>query len=623
MNILALIAQDLTAAGFVALGAAMAYRWYRDRLRGQGELALALVSLAIVAAFGRLQSALPDAWPIAVVSIIAFLLSSYFVLLFRHQFIPLDPRLHRAANLLLAAAIAGGLADVLLFRNGPPLVTQLFGIVIVGVWSIFAGEPIVRFWLASNSVPAVQKARLRFFSLGFAVLIAVLMVDVLGGRTLQSPLAIAVTQLIALAVVPLIYVSFAPPGLLRRLWRMGEENAVRAALQDLLIFSPTRQAIAERGIFWAVRLVGATSGFIADSDGTIMATSGIEADRAAALLAGPEADPENPRRIILKAPLHLSGGEGTVALIAGAFTPVFGSDELNQLRAYANSVSAGLERARVTERMAALESSKSQFLNLASHELRGPITVLRGYISMLEGGMLGELNDRGRKAADVMAAKISEMNELIEEMIDAARLEESGLSLRLVETDLRDVARTAVEAVSPMVDTSHRVILELPDRKVRVKIDPDRTRTIVTNLLSNAIKYSPNGGSVTCRVSAGGGIARVAVSDEGLGIAPEDVPTLFRRFGRVITPDTEHLKGTGLGLFLARQLARLQEGDITLTSEVGKGSTFTLQLPTAGVLGHETAVGPDRRRQGRESESADSSRVGAEGASKPRVSSTQ
>ncbi|HVH63171.1 MAG TPA: ATP-binding protein, partial [Candidatus Dormibacteraeota bacterium] len=123
--------------------------------------------------------------------------------------------------------------------------------------------------------------------------------------------------------------------------------------------------------------------------------------------------------------------------------------------------------------------------------------------------------------------------------------------------------------------------LDLPDRRVRVKADPDRTRTIITNLLSNAIKYSPSGGQIVCSVRARGGTARVAVTDEGLGIARESMSILFTRFGRVVTPETEHLKGTGLGLFLSRQLARLQGGDITVVSEPRKGSTFTLHLPVA------------------------------------------
>ncbi len=584
MTFAATVAQDLTTAAFVALGAAIAYRWYRYRLRGQDKLALALVSLAVVAALARIETLAPA---LAIVVVVGLMLSGYFVLRFRGEFIPLDPRLHRAALVLLGSAIIAGVVDVTVLRNGPAIDLSLLGLFIVGVWALFTGEPIVRFWLASNGVPAVQKARLRFFSLGFAILILVLFSAVLGGRAAKNPTDVLVTQLIALVAAPAIYVSFAPPALLRRIWRMGEESALEAAMQDLLIFSPTRDVMAQRAIAWAVRLVGATAGFVADPNGKVIAVTGLDPTEAAALLGRPELEELN--RTVIRAPLHLTEGQGVLAVVAGPFTPLFGSEEVSQLKAYANAVSAGLDRARVTERMTSLEQNKSQFLNLASHELRGPVTVLRGYVSMLEGGMFGTLNELGRKAADVMAAKVSEMNELIEEMIDSARLEEGGLTLRRVESDLCDIARDAAETIAPLVDTAHSIVLDLPERRVLVSVDPERTSTIISNLLSNAIKYSPRGGVVTCRVSARAGIARVAVSDEGLGIAREHMGLLFTRFGRVITPETEHLKGTGLGLFLARQLARLQNGDITVASEAGEGSTFTLQLPLAGAAGQRTA----------------------------------
>jgi signal transduction histidine kinase len=595
LTLAATIAQDLTAAAFVALGAAIAYHWYRERGRAQSKLALALISLGVVAAIGRFQGPGRPSAVVTAFTLVLFVASGYFVLLFRDEFIPLSRAARRAANVLLVASIAVAVLDATVFANGDPLVVLALQLELVTAWAVFTGEPIARFWIASVQLPAVQKIRLRFLSFGFGVLILLLFVAVLGGAALRTPAAILVTQLFALAVVPAIYVSFAPPPLLRRIWRMSEENAVRAAMQDLLIFSPSREVLAERAAFWAARLVGATSGFIVDANGNVIASSGIERERAADLAAN-RVRLQDGAGDIVRVPLHLSDGRGYLAIVGGPYTPVFGSDEVAQLKAYASSVSAGLERARVTERIAAIEKNKSQFLNLASHELRGPITVLRGYVSMLEGGLLGQLNERGRKAAAVMAAKVSEMNELIEEMIESARLEEGGLTLRPVDSDLRDITREAAEMVSPLLDHEHPFVLDLPERRVGVKVDPERTKTIVANLLSNAIKYSPQGGQITCQVRSRAGIAKVAVTDHGLGISREDMVTLFTRFGRVITPETAHLKGTGLGLFLGRQLARLQGGDITVASVAGEGSTFTLQLPASGALETSPLAPPGKSR---------------------------
>jgi len=583
----AIFAQNLTAAAFVALGLSTVIQWRRQRGRPAGLLAVSLVSLGCVAGLGRLQAVLPASDILTLLTLAAFLASGYFVLLFRGEFIPLGSRASRAALALLLAGVVISVLDVTWLPSAPAGVRSAASLILVLIWSVFTGEPIIRFWLASNSLPAVQKARMRSLSFGFAVLIAILLVSVVGGRALTSPLARLVTQLIALSIVPVIYVSFAPPTILRRLWRMGEETELRSAMLDLLIFSPTRQVLAERAAGWAARLVGAGGAFIVDSDGKIMATSGLDEATAQQVLAATTAQKDVPlespaRSQIIAVPLPLPDNPGQLAVVGGRFTPVFGSDEVTQLGAYASAVTAGLERAKVTERMASIERNKTQFLNLASHELRGPITVIRGYVSMLETGLLGKLNDRGKAAVEVMDAKVGEMNDLIEQMIEAARLEDGGLMLKPVVSDLRDLARAAMQGARPLAEGTHDLVFTAPDRRVRVKVDPERTQTIIANLISNAIKYSPSGGEVTCEVRVRPGVARVVVKDQGLGIAREHMPTLFTRFGRIVTPETEHLQGTGLGLYLARQLARLQGGDITVESVAGEGSTFTLHLPSYG-----------------------------------------
>jgi signal transduction histidine kinase len=112
-----------------------------------------------------------------------------------------------------------------------------------------------------------------------------------------------------------------------------------------------------------------------------------------------------------------------------------------------------------------------------------------------------------------------------------------------------------------------------------VHADATRLATAITNLLDNALKYSPHGGDVDCTVSTEQGRAIVAVRDRGLGISAADMARLFTRFGRIVTAENSHILGTGLGLYLARELVRMQGGDITATSTPGEGSTFTLWLP--------------------------------------------
>jgi signal transduction histidine kinase len=587
MNIAVQVAENLSALGFIILAVGTVVEWYRRRNRAQAMLAWALVLLAVTAALGRIQQFvhLPSIL-ISPISITAFLGSGYFILLFRHEFLPLRSQARLAATALLIVAIALGFLLVALPPAADRTLVLALTLGVVLTWAVLVGEPIARFWIASRSAPGVQRAQLRAFSFGFAVLIAILLIDVLGGSAVQSPAAVFATQLVALAMVPAIYVSFAPPTLLRTIWRMGETDRLRAAMQDLLMFSPNPQALAEQAVGWAVRLVGAQAGFIADGDGKVVASRAIGYDTIATMLKehpGGEASVFTTTRgeTVMMTPLNLPDGKGWLGVVAGRFTPVFGLGEIHQLSGYASAVAAGMERTRVTERMAALEAQKTQFLNLASHELRGPLTVIRGYSSMLESGLLGELNERGKKAAPIMVAKVLEMNGLIEQMIEAARLEDGALVIKAEPADLRDIASAAVARVKPLVDDQHHVTLQTPDRPVRVRVDVGRIQTIVSNLIDNALKYSPDGGDVICTVTLRGGVAKVAVKDHGVGIAKKDMPTLFTRFGRVAREDTNHLPGTGLGLYLGRQLARLHGGEITVESEPDRGSTFTLHLPVA------------------------------------------
>lgn len=579
------VAQNLTTLGFVALGIATAVEWNKRRGRAGAMLCLSLVSLAAVAVLGRVQALLGASALIGVVTIVLFMLSGYFVLLFRDAFVPLRRSSLRVAKLALVVACVDGIALSTVLSGAGPTVLSVMSLVLVLIWAVFVGEPVVRFWLASSNAPSVQKARMRTISFGFSALIAILIVSTLGGAALESPAALVAVQVIALATVPLIYASFAPPAMLRRIWRMGEEDKLRAAIQDLLIFSPGPQALAEQAVGWAVRMLGAQAAFIAGPGGKVMASRGVDDDRVREILkdhdsaTNGKAAPSDPGTVLV-VPLALTEGTGYLGVVAGPFTPLFGTDEVTQLRGYASSVTAGLERTRVTERIAAIEKHKSQFLNLASHELRGPLTVIRGYASMLESGLLGELNERGRRATPVMVTKILEMNALIEQMIEAARLEDGALIIKPLEADLRDIAKLAVESVRPLVDEGHELVLNVPNRTVRVSVDAERVQTIITNLIDNAIKYSPAGGLVTCSVALRGGVARVSIKDRGIGIAQEEMAVLFTRFGRVTNSGTDHLPGTGLGLYLGRQLARMHGGEISVDSVPGEGSTFTLHLPS-------------------------------------------
>ena len=133
-----------------------------------------------------------------------------------------------------------------------------------------------------------------------------------------------------------------------------------------------------------------------------------------------------------------------------------------------------------------------------------------------------------------------------------------------------------------MLGTGHRLGLDCPPSPVTVLGDRLRLVTVVVNLLANAVKYSPAGGEVRCTVRTGEGLAVLTVSDQGIGMDPEDLPRLFQRFTRVAQGVDSEIPGTGLGLYIARQLARKHGGDIIAASKRGVGSSFTVSLPLGG-----------------------------------------
>jgi signal transduction histidine kinase len=399
------------------------------------------------------------------------------------------------------------------------------------------------------------------------------LVGTLSGSSSTSTNVRIATDIVVLIVVPLLYASFSPPAWLRRIWAYPEQDEIRRALHDLLLYSPDRESLARKAIEWGIRLVGGAAGFIVDADGTILAARGLTPEAALRMAAGAPPSSE------LSLPLDLEEGQGKMTIVSGPFTPVFGQYEVGLIRGYSVSITAGLNRVSLTQRIAELEKAKTDFLNLASHELRAPMTVIKGYLTMLAGGTLGEMPERANSVLPMLVAKSDEITSMLEQMIEASRLEEGRLALKKQRADIVELTSAAIAEMQPLLSDRDDVDFEKPPREVWSNVDPDRYQMVVRNLVSNAIKYSPVGSGVKVRLIPNDHIAHLEVVDQGVGISKEDQARLFTRFGRIENRATMHTSGTGLGLWLSREIARMHDGDLKVDSEVGKGSAFTLEIP--------------------------------------------
>jgi signal transduction histidine kinase len=571
---------------FAILAIRTVVSWTVQPDRRHGYLALALGSLAVLILIAPAMGGAGAGSQLATdIGAALFLSSGYGLLMFRDSFIPYAVLTRRA---LTAALVVAGLFAIALQLPANPdsphsAMQTLVLATIVGLWVFCILEPLVTFWVAARGRPAVEKARLRAISIGYTGLLMVIVVGTLAGSL--NGLATVLIDLVALAIVPVLYVAFFPPVWLRRIWRQPEEDAFRHALHELLMYSPDRATLADRALWWGERLVGAEAAFVLDSDNEVLAAQGISVADARSISDRSEFLKENVdghgpvpwregRNLVV--PLDLRQGRGAMIIVTGPLTPLFGDDELSRLRQYATSISAGLDRVTLHTQVAALERAKTDFLNIASHELRGPMTVIKGYLTMLDSGALGELAPRARSVLPLLISKSDEVNWMIEQMIEASRLEEGRLALKRQRADIVELTDSAIDGVR-MLLSGHELKVDMPVQSIEADVDPDRFQIVVRNLLSNAAKYSPTGTDIEVDVRCVGDCASVAVTDHGTGIAQDDQARLFTRFGRI--ESSVHVQGTGLGLWLSREIALMHDGDVTVDSRVGAGSTFTFTVP--------------------------------------------
>jgi signal transduction histidine kinase len=233
---------------------------------------------------------------------------------------------------------------------------------------------------------------------------------------------------------------------------------------------------------------------------------------------------------------------------------------------------------RQRQRLAELENVRVGILDRAILELRTPLGVVRDCISELEQRAARAPAEVDRLLAKLQG-RVDDMTTLLEEMVEAIRLGEGRSKLTLERLDLRDLVADACDAVNQRATPRHRLIIQPALQPVMIMGDRLRLHSVITNLLDNAVKYSPRGGPVHCGIQVERQAAILSVIDRGVGIAEADLPTLFTRFGRIVTRETKGIPGTGLGLYLAREMAVLHGGDIAVESRPGAGSAFRLVLP--------------------------------------------
>jgi PAS domain S-box-containing protein len=231
-----------------------------------------------------------------------------------------------------------------------------------------------------------------------------------------------------------------------------------------------------------------------------------------------------------------------------------------------------------------VEQMKSDFVSTVSHELRTPLTSIYGFAETLlrEDILFGD--EERTTFLGYIASESQRLTQIVDTLLNVARLDTGDLQVRLAPTDVREVVGEAVHSVSAGVSNGRSFVVELPEEPVAARADPEKLLQVFAILLDNAVRYSPDGGTVRVGAERKDNVVELVVEDEGVGIPLSDQNQIFRKFYRGTGAESRvGAGGTGLGLFIARGLVTAMGGTISVSSREGEGSTFAIELPLAGT----------------------------------------
>jgi signal transduction histidine kinase len=554
----------VNSVSLVILAAIAIRLWSTRRARATGWLALAFIAIALLVTVGRLVPAHPHGFLEYVgqrLDIELLVLFPYLLYRFATTFVPPGDVLRRFVPALTVGLTLFTFALPHIPTAGEPwpLGFAIYVIAFFVHWTLLSITVTVRLLVAGRGQPSVSSKRMQM--LAFAA--ATLTIALLGTSfaTDQASLGAFVVQLIGFVSIVGFYLGIDPPQIVRAYWRTPEQARLQEAIRGLVTLAVDRPEIAARIAGPAAGLVGARGLAVLDGEGNELASWGaVEPDGG----------------VVIK--------EEGVTLVAwtSPYAPFFGEDDLRTLHTIAGLTATALDRVRLFEQehetRLALERANelmTNFVALAAHELRTPVTTIHGFVQTLNhvSDRLSEPQKAELRAA--LEQQTHRMAGLVEQLLDLSRLDADAVDVRPQLVELEPRLREVVAAATAGRD--EEIVVVVPE-DARARVDPQILDHVVTNLVTNALRY----GRAPVRVSATaeGGRLRVAVEDSGPGVAHEIEETLFERFTRAGVA-RDRVAGAGLGLAIARAYARAHRGDLRYERGDPSGARFVMDLPAA------------------------------------------
>ena len=260
---------------------------------------------------------------------------------------------------------------------------------------------------------------------------------------------------------------------------------------------------------------------------------------------------------------------------------VFNTEEVEFLTTFASQAAIAIDHSQLYEEMSRSNKIKDEFLNVMSHELRTPINVVIGYAQLLNDGTLGVTNSQQAAAIDTIAARSKDLLNMINSLLYATSLEGNGASLDAAVVSLKDLVLELETDYQSQSTKDLSLIWNYAAELPNIETDGAKLKWILQSIINNAIKFTENGAVTTSvRYFPNDKKVQFAVADTGIGISPEETPRIFERFYQVDSSQSRSFEGVGLGLYIVTEFTALLGGKIAVESELEKGSTFTLTIPT-------------------------------------------
>jgi signal transduction histidine kinase len=319
------------------------------------------------------------------------------------------------------------------------------------------------------------------------------------------------------------------------------------------------------------------------------------------LIPDAQADPRHYRQVdtaigfttrsLLAVPLTIRGHcIGALEVVNKREPPPLDEEDAYILSALASQAAVAIENARLLgdlqrahAELTQLDRLKSDFIAVASHELRTPLSLILGYASFLKESLTGA----SREQVDIVYESAMRLRGLIDDMLNLRHIQTGAVDLQPEETNLPQLVRDVLGEFRELAEAKgQHLLLEVSpsEEGYLLRLDPPKVRLVLINLLSNAIKFTPEGGTITVRVSRTPHEAQVSVADTGVGIPPHALSRIFDQFYQAEPVSTRRHEGLGLGLSIAKGLVELHGGRIWAESEPGQGATFTFTLPAEPIL---------------------------------------